>query len=193
MDSSKLLPGLLIIIILVLYLIYLSCPSKSDKQNADQTNPRGVEQRVYNPPFRQKNHKISFIRPGLYLTDKVNARDYEELKNLGVKQILTIGKELEEHGQDQFDTMYINLDDHPGENIYTHFKAAHAFIDRAPTVVHCAMGISRSATLVISYLMKKEGLSLKQAVDVVRKARPIVNPNPGFMRQLLSFEAELNG
>jgi hypothetical protein len=54
--------------------------------------------------------------------------------------------------------------------------------------VACAAGISRSATLVLAYLMKREGLSLPVACTLVRSVRPIVQPNHGFMWQLVEFE-----
>jgi hypothetical protein len=56
------------------------------------------------------------------------------------------------------------------------------------TLVACAAGVSRSATLVLAYLMKREGLSLPVACTLVRSVRPIVQPNHGFMWQLVEFE-----
>lgn len=40
--------------------------------------------------------------------------------------------------------------------------------------------------------MKKNNLSFKQAIKIVRDIRPIVLPNLGFERQLKEFEASLN-
>ena len=49
-------------------------------------------------------------------------------------------------------------------------------------------GISRSASIVIAYLVKHQQLSLRDAFAVLRKARPIANPNPGFWKQLIEYE-----
>lgn len=46
------------------------------------------------------------------------------------------------------------------------------------------MGKSRSATCVMAYLMQKYNISAAQALEQVRQARPIVEPNEGFMKQL---------
>lgn len=46
------------------------------------------------------------------------------------------------------------------------------------------MGKSRSATCVIAYLMQKHNISVSEALAHVRQARSIVEPNPGFMKQL---------
>ena len=39
--------------------------------------------------------------------------------------------------------------------------------DQGGVLVHCFMGYSRSATIVLSYLMRKENLKLKEAMDSV--------------------------
>lgn len=50
--------------------------------------------------------------------------------------------------------------------------------------VHCAMGKSRSATLVCAYLIWKYRLSPTAALDQLCEGRPICDPNPGFKEQL---------
>lgn len=50
--------------------------------------------------------------------------------------------------------------------------------DGRTVYVHCSEGISRSPTVVIAHLVKAEGLSLAEAVDIVSAARPVVNPYP---------------
>lgn len=57
--------------------------------------------------------------------------------------------------------------------------------------VHCFAGVSRSATIVISFLMKKFEWSLNQALTFTKKRRRYIDPNPGFMRQLRKYEREL--
>lgn len=60
-------------------------------------------------------------------------------------------------------------------------------------LVHCSAGISRSPSLVVAYLMKARGMSLRAALGQVVRARPQVSPNPGFLRQLKALEEELYG
>uniref|UniRef100_UPI0037E80C56 dual specificity protein phosphatase 13B-like n=1 Tax=Semicossyphus pulcher TaxID=241346 RepID=UPI0037E80C56 len=52
------------------------------------------------------------------------------------------------------------------------------------------MGVSRSSTLVLAYLMIVEGLRLQEAVAAVRPHRDIC-PNPGFLQQLRSLDRGL--
>jgi hypothetical protein len=46
------------------------------------------------------------------------------------------------------------------------------------------MGKSRSAACVIAYLMQKHHISVSEALSQVQLARPIAEPNEGFMKQL---------
>ena len=60
-------------------------------------------------------------------------------------------------------------------------------------MVHCIQGISRSVSLVISYLISKEGFSLKDAYALVKSKRALARPNKGFLNQLINFELKLTG
>jgi dual specificity phosphatase 12 len=42
------------------------------------------------------------------------------------------------------------------------------------------MGVSRSASCVIMFIMKKFKLGFKDALEFVKAKRPIVDPNDGF-------------
>ena len=53
------------------------------------------------------------------------------------------------------------------------------------------MGVSRSASTVIAFVMKQQGWSLDHALNHVRERRPIVQPNEGFLRQLQTYSGIL--
>jgi hypothetical protein len=58
----------------------------------------------------------------------------------------------------------------------------------AKILVHCRAGISRSASVVIYYLMRSRGVSYRDALNYLQSKRPIVNPNPWYRQQLLDIE-----
>jgi hypothetical protein len=58
-------------------------------------------------------------------------------------------------------------------------------------LVNCAVGLSRSPAFVIAYLMKTKKMSLNEAYQTVKRARPKINPNSSFMRQLQEYEVFL--
>ena len=74
-----------------------------------------------------------------------------------------------------FSCLFIDAEDSAEEDLLHHFDDCFRFIetarqsDHGGVLVHCFMGYSRSATIVLSYLMRKEGLSLKEAKDQVMK------------------------
>ncbi|MEQ2214768.1 hypothetical protein XENOCAPTIV_019411, partial [Xenoophorus captivus] len=59
-------------------------------------------------------------------------------------------------------------------------------------LVHCKMGVSRSASTVIAYAMKQQRWSLEEALAYVRDRRSIVKPNDGFLKQLQTYSGILN-
>jgi protein-tyrosine phosphatase len=78
----------------------------------------------------------------------------------------------------------------------TWFASTFQFIDealkhRGKVLVHCAAGVSRSATIIIAYLMSRCGISYGQALAHVKARRPIVNPNEGFVQILQSYDRAL--
>lgn len=50
-----------------------------------------------------------------------------------------------------------------------------------------------SVTIVVAYLMKEYGMSLSQALEHVKRKRPVAAPNFGFTLQLQEFERSLKG
>lgn len=58
-------------------------------------------------------------------------------------------------------------------------------------LVHCMCGVSRSASLVIAFLMRKRGYSLLKALRHVKEKRPVAKPNAGFLKALVALEDTL--
>lgn len=70
------------------------------------------------------------------------------------------------------------------------------FIDEARrgrenVLVHCVQGISRSASVVVAYLMWYKRWSFKKAMEHVKMVRYCADPNEGFRKQLIQFEREI--
>jgi hypothetical protein len=59
--------------------------------------------------------------------------------------------------------------------------------------VHCHAGVSRAGMIVVAYEMFKNGWTRDEAMAFVRSRRPVVNPNPAFMRLLLEWETVVKG
>jgi protein-tyrosine phosphatase len=85
------------------------------------------------------------------------------------------------------------IEDNRMENIYSHFDMVHLIIKKALSegkrvLVHCAAGVSRSATLVAAYLIIERSIPVQEALSVILKKRECINPNVGFISQLKLLE-----
>ncbi|XP_068197496.1 dual specificity protein phosphatase 18 [Antennarius striatus] len=89
----------------------------------------------------------------------------------------------------------VAISDMPSARLGDHFDrvAERIHSNRAGgTLVHCAAGMSRSPALVMAYLMRYRGVTLRQAHRWVQDSRP-VRLNSGFWEQLLQYERRLYG
>ncbi len=88
------------------------------------------------------------------------------------------------------------IDDDKDENISQYFFKVHKIISDAinenkNVIVHCAAGMSRSASLVIAYLMIENNWQYEEAYNYVKRKRPIIDPNNGFIKQLKAIEYKI--
>lgn len=122
-------------------------------------------------------------------------KEPDPLKENGVTHVLSV-LDFDIGDTKQLDGLrhlHIRLDDHPEENLIKHFERTNEFIDQAlqgggGVFVHCAMGVSRSATVVCAYLMWKFGKSRDEALQWLREGRKRCMPNVGFWDQLGCYE-----
>lgn len=87
------------------------------------------------------------------------------------------------------------LIDQPSSDISRYFYIAAKFIENGingggKVLVHCMVGMSRSATCVLAYLMICKRMSASEAIRTVRMHRDI-RPNDGFIQQLADLDNEL--
>ncbi|NXP50924.1 SSH1 phosphatase, partial [Heliornis fulica] len=141
--------------------------------------------------------KPSLIFDHLYLGSEWNASNLEELQGSGIDYILNVTREIDNFFPGLFSYHNIRVYDEETTDLLAHWNEAYHFINKAKKnhskcLVHCKMGVSRSASTVIAYAMKEFGWSLEKAYNYVKQKRSIARPNAGFMRQLLEYEGILD-
>jgi protein-tyrosine phosphatase len=137
---------------------------------------------TFYPEINQINEKV-------YLGNQDAARDKALLQELGITHVLVCAAFIEEYHQKDFVYKSIAIDDDPKQELISYLKECVEFIDNGDKVfIHCHAGVSRSASVVISYFMWKEKLTFNKAKELVKEKRRCIYPNSGFEIQLLKFE-----
>ncbi|XP_067864363.1 protein phosphatase Slingshot homolog 2 isoform X2 [Heptranchias perlo] len=132
----------------------------------------------------------------VYLGSEWNASNLEDLQNRGVRYILNITREIDNFFPGLFEYHNIRVYDEEATDLLAYWNDAYKFISKAKKngskcLVHCKMGISRSASTVIAYAMKEYGWNLDKAYNYVKEKRTVTKPNISFMRQLEEYQGIL--
>ncbi|KAJ8595799.1 phosphatases II [Rhizopogon salebrosus TDB-379] len=125
----------------------------------------------------------------IYIGNLSAALSTDVRKKLGITHVLTV---CPDYSSTDPNHLTIPVQDSEYEDLLIHLPEGCRFIQSALdqggiVLVHCLMGVSRSATVVCAYLMSTQRLSAHAAIQYVRKRRPKIHPNYGFMKQLIAF------
>jgi len=130
------------------------------------------------------------------LGDSNHGISYASLKELKITRILRVTDCGGYDSPENYRILHIQVADQPRAELYKHFPEMFKFIEEGinaneGVLVHCEQGVSRSASVVIGFLIYHKRMSLREAIVHTRSKRSMINPNNGFMRQLYEYEKEL--
>ncbi|GLT79433.1 hypothetical protein SLA2020_509220 [Shorea laevis] len=146
--------------------------------------------------------KPPLITHSLFIGGALAARSIYTLEHLAITHILCLCSN--EIGQsdcqypDLFEYKNYSICDSEDTNIGSIFEEASDFIDHVEQIggkvlVHCFEGRSRSATLVLAYLMLRKNLTLLEAWTTLKRVHCRAQPNDGFAKILLDLDLKLHG
>lgn len=124
----------------------------------------------------------------LYLGSEKHALSAAVIKGLGITHIVNASKTIRNAFEPGIKYMNAFVSDIESEFIDVYFMECYEFIHDALSqsdsrvLVHCAFGVSRSASLVIMYLMKYFNVSYNEAFKYTKRCREIIDPNDGFKK-----------
>ena len=139
---------------------------------------------------------VSQITPTLFLSGADGPLNAGLVAQKGITLIINATLSHASPTYPGVECLRVPVPDLPGARLGDHFDRVAERIhgNRAGgTLVHCAAGMSRSPALVMAYLMRYRGLTLRQAHRWVQESRPHVRLNAGFWDQLLRYEKRLYG
>lgn len=145
-------------------------------QHAPQQHPQQSCFPMAQQPFPQvvySNTKLEHINcvipateecGGLYIGDTIATLKTEYLLDNKIEALLCLNAEAAKNVQltrFPLDFRYMEIQDHVDYPIYLHFESAYDFIEsklnsKKNVLVQCHGGVSRSATIICAYLIKKK-------------------------------------
>ncbi|MEQ2181541.1 hypothetical protein GOODEAATRI_012660, partial [Goodea atripinnis] len=182
--------------------LYLALNSLNREQDEENNRTSLSDETVMTPDA--ENAVISPILPFLFLGNERDAQDLDLLLRLNIGYVVNVTTHLPlYHTNSGLRYKRLPATDNSKQNLRQYFEEVFEFIVVVPSpeeayqsgqgvLVHCQAGVSRSATVVIAYLMKHTLMTMTDAYKYVRSRRPVVSPNLNFMGQLLEFERDLN-
>ena len=114
------------------------------------------------------------IIPNLYIGSIGAAYNRDTLESRDISHVLICASCIEPLFPTVFEYEHLPLRDSQDEDLNPHLEKAHKFIDKAiqsgtGVLVHCFKGQSRSAAIIVSYLIKSRKMSLNDAISSVKK------------------------
>lgn len=159
------------------------------------------------PSFGDSGHKVfeqlvDNRSSCIYLGPKYCCNDNDGILNLlndnNIKGIVNCTLSVPCYHEDKsINYCCVSIHDEDAANILSYLDGAtnfiHYYISRGESVVvHCEMGISRSASICIAYLIKYHGMTRDEAYINIKSKRPCISPNSGFWDQLNTFHLQCN-
>lgn len=144
-----------------------------------------------------EHHDFAEIEPGLFLGNCTMAADFESLKSKGISHIINCTTDMTCHHADAFTYLCLPLEDSPGNVLTPYLSRAIAFIKNGlasdgKIFIHCEQGISRSASVMVAYLMNKHRAGgYAGALKTIQLIYPKANPNFWFKKELMDFYISL--
>jgi serine/threonine/tyrosine-interacting-like protein 1 len=141
----------------------------------------------------------------LYIGSGIQAKNWKIIRDLNITHIVNCSIEHECVFHEVCKYLHVKIEDNLEENIYIELNNAYTFIENAldsyrngmingelfkkPRIlIHCNLGISRSSSILIAYLVKKYKFCLNSTLSYVKDKRIQVAPNCNFLRQLRLYE-----
>mmetsp|Transcript_4585 Transcript_4585/g.6861 ORF Transcript_4585/g.6861 Transcript_4585/m.6861 type:complete len:499 (+) Transcript_4585:127-1623(+) len=157
-----------------------------------------VTSSLYTPHLSFYPNSIQGV-PNLYIGSASSARNDRAIKDLNITHIVNATTREPNHFVDKCKYLRLAIEDTIVQDLSDCLSKSFAFISAAlkeneilekknNILVHCHQGKSRSASVVIHYMILSSGLTYNESLKTLRTTRKIAKPNEGFEKQLRRLE-----
>ena len=143
------------------------------------------------PPFYP-----SYVVPNLFIGSAIEGGDPRVHRDLSIRLVVNLSSvEVPYESDPQSPEMCrIPIADDNSQDLGIALSVAlpkllEAQDQKRSAIVYCDAGRSRSAAVVLAFLLASTEMSLEGSLTLLRKRRPQVCPNAGFMRQLVALRS----
>ncbi len=165
-----------------------------------ETGPYAIRLRIEDDLHRRakgvSRRKLSEITPQLHVGGQHNGKGYDRLLHRGITAIVNMREEEysdKDKGIGGKRHLHLPTIDHTPPSI-NDLKRGVAFISaeieqhNGRVYIHCRAGCGRAPSMAAAYLIST-GMSRKEALKFIKKARPFISLNKNQKRVLDQFEA----
>jgi protein-tyrosine phosphatase len=148
-----------------------------------------------------KDYKdFHWITPNIALGNIKAGTQFDRLKMNDIKAVVvalpSLPRSKMDYVMNDISFLHISSNDHPSQDLSMYFPMVFDFISSfvesgKNVLVHCHAGVSRSTTLLTSYLMAKRKQNHSEVLRHIRSRRSYINPNSGFLQQLKRHDKAL--
>ncbi|MET3978622.1 protein tyrosine phosphatase (PTP) superfamily phosphohydrolase (DUF442 family) [Mucilaginibacter sp. UYP25] len=149
---------------------------------------------TYRVIFGMPRLKRCEITANLFLGSQYNRVGLRKMKALGITAIINMRMHsvYTEAQYEGFHYLHLPTPDNTPPPLNTLIRGAD-FADTeikkgGKVYIHCRQGLGRGPTMTVAYLLKS-GLTVEDALVLIRKARPFINPRPSQLKRLKELEA----
>lgn len=137
--------------------------------------------------------EINQVTKRVYISSSKAAKDKHALKSRGITHVINTTAEIPNYHPYDFSYIKLNLED-GNDDLISVLQPSYDFMinalmnPRSKILIHCHMGISRSSSVLIYYLMTHFNMSYDKAYRLAKSRRSIIRPNMWYQSQLKWLE-----
>lgn len=172
-----------------------------DRYSCENENKRIYSQINFSKMWNWAFDNPSYIIDNLYIGSAFNAASFDILKSHNIKLIINVTAEIRNYFPDDFLYEKLPIFDDNVESIEKYLDDTYRIItefqkdsknEKKNILIHCFMGSSRSASIIINYLMKKYSWDFDTSISYMKSKREIVNPTFRYVKDIINHSLDRN-